>query len=69
MKFTLKNLWKAPISTLIGVVLISVFTGLLLGKFVEAESYVVLMTTTLPFTFSDPFGERKKSVADETKQD
>lgn len=64
MKFKFSNILKAPVSSMLGVLVIAVLTGLLLGKFLDGTGYVALMTTTIPLVFSDPFGEKKKPEDD-----
>ena len=59
MKLNFSNFIKAPVSSMLGVLVIAVLTGLLLGKFLDGTGYVALMTTTIPLVFSDPFGEKK----------
>lgn len=60
MKFKLRNIWKAPMATLIAIGILSVFIGLRVGKFIESAELATVTAVILPLAFSDPFSEIKK---------
>lgn len=59
MKLKLKNVWKAPIATLIAIGILAVFIGLRVGKFIESSDLATISVIILPLAFSDPFSEIK----------
>lgn len=55
----LKNFTNAPKSTILAVFLLSVFIGLKIGKFIEAETFGTLSALVIPLAFTDLLKERK----------